>query len=98
MCYKISVLHHVFLPLRLLTKSVSSMCYVAIILVIYYIHQTCLLVRLNRILYDLHVKLRQYVFKRRSTVLRYLKRRFDRCKDSQLKRKQRYLCYTRWAY
>ena len=38
--------------------------------------QTCLLVRLNRILYDLHAKLRQYVFKRRSTILRYVKRRF----------------------
>ena len=40
------------------------------------IWQTCLLVRLNRILYDLHAKLRQYVFKRRSTIMRYVKPRF----------------------
>ena len=30
--------------------------------------QTCLLVRLNGILYNLHVKLRRYVFKRRSAI------------------------------
>ena len=53
-------------------------------------YQTCLIVRLNRILYDLHAKLRQYVFRARSTILRYVKRRFHRCKDSQCKRKQRY--------
>ena len=34
-----------------------------------YILQTCLLVRLNRILYDLHAKLRQYVFEIRENTI-----------------------------
>ena len=35
--------------------------------------QTCLLVRLSRIFYDLHSQLHQYAFKRRSPILRCTK-------------------------